>query len=172
MQQVFPCPKCGAQNVVGQEFCQSCGQRFQYNCPHCGAVVDATLINCPGCRESLNWPTPQRVRPFPKQQAEYQRPAEGGLGEVPGEGEGKSKPKKKSDPWLTGCLGLVIIVSLALAAYFIYENVFNKEPLTVPQLPSSSVEEICFKPAQSPELNSSPDVTAAVYQIDERQKWL
>ncbi|MBL7062224.1 MAG: zinc ribbon domain-containing protein [Dehalococcoidia bacterium] len=113
MQQVFPCPACGAQNVVGQEFCQSCGQRFQYNCPYCGAIVDATLINCPGCRESLNWPTPQRVRPFPKQPAEYQKRAEGV------EEEEKAKPKKKSDPWLTGCLGLVIIVSLALGAYFI-----------------------------------------------------
>ena len=166
MQQVFPCSKCGAQNVVGQEFCQSCGQRFQYNCPHCGAVVDATLINCPGCRESLNWPTPQRVRPFPKQPAEYQRSAEGG------EGEGQAQPKKKSNPWVTGCLGLLIIATLVAGAYLIYENFFKQEPLTIPQLPLSSDEAIGFKPAPSPRIDSLQDTIVVVYRWDEVQRWL
>ena len=171
MQQVFPCPTCGAQNVVGQEFCQSCGQRFQYNCPHCGAIVDATLINCPGCRESLNWPTPQRVRPFPRQPAEYQRRGEVEVAGEAGE-EGKPKSKKKSDPWLTGCLGLVIIVSLALGVYFIYDYFFKEKPSPGSQLPSSSVEEICLNPAQSSGLDSLQDVIAVVYQVDETQRWL
>ncbi|MBC8273920.1 MAG: zinc ribbon domain-containing protein [Chloroflexi bacterium] len=166
MQQVFPCPACGAQNVVGQEFCQSCGQRFQYNCPYCGAIVDATLINCPGCRESLNWPTPQRVRPFPKQPAEYQKRAEGV------EEEEKAKPKKKSDPWLTGCLGLVIIVSLALGAYFIYDYFIKEKPSPGSQLPSSSGEEIGFNPMQSPGFDSLRDVITVVYQGDKMQRWL
>ena len=146
MQQIFCCPTCGAQNVVGQEFCQSCGQPFQYNCPYCGAIVDSTLVNCPRCRESLNWPTPQKVKPFPKQPVAYQkRGGGGGGGEV---GEGEEKAKKKSDPWLTGCLGLVIIAFLVLGAYFIWDY-FHK-PSLVPQLPSSSGEEIAFKPMQSP----------------------
>jgi len=132
MQQIFLCPTCGAQNIVGQEFCQSCGQRFQYNCPYCGAIVDSTLINCPGCRESLYWPTPQKVKPFPKQ-AVTQR----GRVEVEEEEEEEKPEKKKSDLWLTGCLGLVIIAILALGAYFIYDNFIRKPPAT-PELPPAS----------------------------------
>jgi uncharacterized membrane protein YvbJ len=131
MQQIFLCPTCGAQNIVGQEFCQACGQRFQYNCPYCGAVVDSTLVNCPKCRESLYWPTLQRVKAFPKQPETRKGPSE-----VAGE-EGEKPKKKKSDPWLLGCLGLVIIAILVLGAYFIYDNFIRKPPPT-PELPPSS----------------------------------
>jgi hypothetical protein len=152
MQQIFCCPTCGAQNVVGQEFCQSCGQPFQYNCPFCGAIVDSKFVNCPRCRESLNWPTPQKVKPFPKQPVAYQR--RGGGGEV---GEGEKKAKKKSDPWLTGCLGLVIIAFIVLGAYFIYDYFFKEKPAAVPQLPSYSGEEIASKPMQSPGFETLSD---------------
>ena len=138
MQQIFACPTCGAQNCVGQEFCQACGQRFQYNCPYCGAIVDSTLVNCPGCRQSLFWPTPQRVKPFPKQPAIQKGRGEGG--------EEEAKTKQKSDPWVTGCLGLVIIAILLLAAYFIYDN-FIKEKLS-PTLPPVSGIETGFKPME------------------------
>jgi len=132
MQQIFLCPVCGAQNCIGQVHCQVCGQRFQYNCPYCGAAVDTTLVNCPGCRQSLFWPTPQRVRPFPKQPAAHKGHAEGGE-------EEKTKTKPKSDPWLTGCLGLVIIAILLLGAYFIYDNFIKAKP--EPTLsPVSSIE--------------------------------
>ena len=148
MQQIFCCPTCGAQNVVGQESCQSCRQPFQYNCPFCGAIVDSKFVNCPSCRESLNWPTPQKIKPFPKQPVAYQVPGGvGGVGEV---GEGEEKPKKKSDPWLTGCLGLVIIAFLVLGAYFLYDYFFKEKPAAVPQLPSYSGEEIASKLIQSP----------------------
>jgi hypothetical protein len=156
MQQIFLCPKCGAQNCIGQEFCQACGQRFQYNCPYCGAVVDATLVNCPGCRQSLFWPTPQRVKAFPKQPAAYQ-----GGGEA-GEGETKAK-QKKSDPWLIGCLGLVILAFLALGAYFVWDSF--KSPSTLP-------DETGFKPMQSPGFESLQDVNKLVYQGNELEKWL
>jgi hypothetical protein len=161
MQQIFCCPTCGAQNVVGQEFCQSCGQPFQYNCPFCGAIVDSKFVNCPKCRESLNWPTPQKIKPFPKQPVAYQRGGGGGVGMgvgVGGEvGEGGEKAKKKSDPWLTGCLGLVIIAFLVLGAYFLYDYFFKEKPATVPQLPSYSREEIAFKPMQSPGFETFSD---------------
>jgi hypothetical protein len=131
MQQIFPCPVCGAQNCVGQAFCQVCGQKFQYNCPYCGAVVDSTLVNCPGCRQSLFWPTPQRVRPFPKQPAVQKGRGEGG--------EEGAKTKQKSDPWLIGCLGLVILVFLAVGFYaFIYKPFIEKPSSTLP--PVSGVE--------------------------------
>jgi hypothetical protein len=173
MQQIFPCPTCGAQNIVGQEFCQSCGQRFQYNCPYCGAIVDATLINCPGCRESLNWPTPQRVRPFPKQPAEYQKRGEGGVAGEAGEEE-KPKPKKKSNPWLTGCLGLLIIGILFMVAYLVYDWISGQSSIlpSASTLPLSSGSEIVFKPVQAPGFDSLRDVIAVVYQGDETQRWL
>jgi hypothetical protein len=127
MQQIFPCPVCGAQNCVGQVNCQVCGQRFQYNCPYCGAVVDSTLVNCPGCRQSLYWPTPQRVKPFPKQPAAHRVQAE--------VSEEEPKKKSKSDPWLTGCLGLIIIAIILLAAYFVYDNYIKpKSTEAVPPL--------------------------------------
>jgi uncharacterized membrane protein YvbJ len=151
MQQIFCCPTCGAQNVVGQEFCQSCGQPFQYNCPFCGAIVDSKFVNCPRCRESLNWPTPQKVKPFPKQPVAYQR--RGGGGEV-GEGEEKAK-KKKSNPWITGCLGLVIIGILFMVAYLVYDYIRSQSAGS--QLPLSPGVEVGFKPMQSPGLETLSD---------------
>lgn len=135
MQEVFRCPTCGAQNLVGQEYCQHCGQRFQYNCPYCGTVVDATLVNCPRCREGLYWPTPRRVKPFPKE--ETARPLSrrhGGVGgEVP---ETQAKERQKSDPWLTGCLGIVIIAIIIMVAFFLYD--WLSRPSTPEELPPSS----------------------------------
>jgi len=150
MQQIFPCPVCGAQNCVGQEFCQVCGQRFQYNCPYCGAVVDSTLVNCPGCRQSLFWPTPQRVRPFPKQPAVQKGHGEGG--------EEGAKTKQKSDPWLTGCLGLVIIAILLLVAYFIYDNFIKEKPSSI--LPPVSGVETGFNPM---EFSPGHDIGSTTY---------
>jgi len=121
-QHIFLCPRCGAQNVVGQVDCQSCEQRFQYNCPYCGQAVDPTLVNCPGCRESLNWPTPQRVRAFPKQKKApaYREP--GGLD------EGEPKQQKKRDPWLMGCLALIILVVIAGIAIWILDTLSSQQP--------------------------------------------
>jgi len=133
MQQIFPCPVCGAQNYIGQAHCQVCGQRFQYNCPYCGAVVDSTLVNCPGCRQGLFWPTPQRVKPFAKQPAAYRQALPPAQAEIT---EEQPKKKSKSDPWLTGCLGLIIIAIILLAAYFVYDN-YIKEKST-PTLPVSA----------------------------------
>jgi len=92
--------------------------------------VDTTLVNCPGCRQSLFWPTPQRVKPFPKQAVAYRGKGEGG--------EEETKKKSKSDPWLTGCLGLIIIAIILLAAYFVYDN-YIKEKSTPTLPPVSSV---------------------------------
>lgn len=151
MQEIFPCPKCGAQNVIGQEFCQSCRQRFQYNCPFCGVIVNATMVNCPACRESLYWPTPHKVKPFPKRPAEYQEIGEGGA-----EGRGAvnvetTKPRKKGDLWLTGCLGLVILGLLAFGVYFVYNN-FIKEKSPVQPLPPATDNETGLIPTQFSDL--------------------
>ena len=125
-QQIFLCPTCGAQNVVGQQFCQACGQKLDYNCPYCGFVVDPTLVTCPGCRGALDWPTPQRVKAFPKQTSTYQE-------QERDEEEGEAKPKrKKADPWLTGCLGVVVIAFLVLGGYFVYDTFLQEAPSTIP----------------------------------------
>lgn len=56
MQNTFPCYRCGAHNVIGVKNCGSCYSPFYYNCPHCSAWVDNTFVNCPACRNDLNWP--------------------------------------------------------------------------------------------------------------------
>jgi hypothetical protein len=147
MQQIFACPTCGAQNCVGQEFCQACGQRFQYNCPYCGAIVDSTLVNCPGCRQSLFWPTPQRVKPFPKQLAAQKGRGEGG--------EEEAKTKRKSNPWLTGCLGLVIIAILFMVSYLIYDYIKSQSST----LPPISGVETGFKPVEFAEFSPIHDMS-------------
>ena len=141
MQETFLCPACGAENLIGQEFCQVCGQRFQYNCPYCGAIVDSTLVNCPGCRENLYWPTPRRVTPFPKQRATPQAP--GGM-----EPESEKPQRQKSDPWLIGCLGAVILAILILGAYFVYDN-FIRTPASVPPTPPVSENQTSTLPSET-----------------------
>lgn len=141
MQQIFLCPRCGAQNVVGQQVCQACGQKFQYNCPYCGAIVDPTLVNCPNCRGGLYWPTPQKVTAFPKQTGTYQEQ---------GRIEEEEKPRqKKTDPWLVGCLGLVVIAFLAMGAYFVYDTFSKETPSTAP--PAVSDNQTRLEPLQTPE---------------------
>ena len=53
MQQSFPCPKCGAQIPVGQHFCSTCGQRFEYRCRHCGSGVGTASGFCTNCGGKL-----------------------------------------------------------------------------------------------------------------------
>ncbi|MHB8084225.1 MAG: hypothetical protein ACYDHZ_00160 [Dehalococcoidia bacterium] len=56
MQHTFPCYRCGAHNIIGVKNCANCYSPFYYNCPHCSAWVDNTFVNCPTCRNDLNWP--------------------------------------------------------------------------------------------------------------------
>jgi len=61
---VFPCPKCGSQSVVGQRFCVACGEKFPYNCPTCGAVIDPSYKACLHCHAKLRWEV-QQPKPLP-----------------------------------------------------------------------------------------------------------
>jgi hypothetical protein len=142
MQHVFLCPRCGAQNFVGQIACQNCDQRFQYNCPYCGSIVDPTLVNCPSCRGMLDWPSPQKVKAFPKQTVVRQAPrrARGRTQGQMADGFEEEPKRKKSDPWLTGCLIVVIALVLIAVAYLIYDWVTQKPPITVPYSPASENE--------------------------------
>jgi hypothetical protein len=53
LQQAFRCPKCGAQIPVGQQFCGTCGQHFEYRCHHCGTAVRSLHGFCPSCGGKL-----------------------------------------------------------------------------------------------------------------------
>lgn len=153
MQYIFLCPKCGAQNVVGQLACQSCGQRFQYNCPYCGFAVDSSLVNCPNCRESLNWPIPQKVKAFPKRKEPkktQQRVPSQAYGQMPGGMEGKP-PQKRRDPWLTGCLIAIIIVVLIGGAIFVYDTLNTNQPTAPVPIPPVSENESSIQRFQNQE---------------------
>lgn len=78
MQQMFQCPKCSSQNVIGQPFCGVCGERFQYNCPQCGGIVDSRFNTCPNCRGRLYWPTQQQTQPLPESGATIYQTTSGG----------------------------------------------------------------------------------------------
>lgn len=62
MQQTFPCPKCGAQSVVGQQFCGACGARLDSSCPWCGLEQAPGQRFCTGCGIMLG-ATPQDREP-------------------------------------------------------------------------------------------------------------
>jgi len=63
LQQAFPCPKCGAQIPVGQQFCTTCGQHFEYRCRLCGAAVKSGF--CTNCGTTLHQQT-QSTKPSAK----------------------------------------------------------------------------------------------------------
>jgi hypothetical protein len=54
LQQSFPCPKCGSQIPVGQYFCGSCGQRFEYRCHACGTPISGSSGFCSNCGKKLS----------------------------------------------------------------------------------------------------------------------
>jgi len=54
MQQSFPCPKCGVQIAIGQNFCGACGQRFEYRCKHCGTPIGDSSGFCTNCGGKLS----------------------------------------------------------------------------------------------------------------------
>jgi DNA-directed RNA polymerase subunit RPC12/RpoP len=60
LQQSFQCPKCGSQIPVGQYFCVTCGQRFEYRCHTCGTPISGSSGFCSNCGKKLS-NTPQRV---------------------------------------------------------------------------------------------------------------
>jgi len=132
MQQMFRCHKCGWQNVIGQRFCGSCGEIFQYNCPYCNNIVDPSLSACPYCQAALIWGFQQQVEPLPEQQAgfyqEYYQqqspqqppPAERQQpkkqkGELPKSKEDLLKQKKKSKLIvIIALIGLLICIGAAI----------------------------------------------------------
>jgi cytoskeletal protein RodZ len=88
--------------------------------------VDPTLVNCPSCRGSLNWPTPQKIRAFPKQKRAVKQKEKVEFDETQG------KPAKKRDPWLMGCLVLIALVIVAGIAIWILDMFAQQTPSAIP----------------------------------------
>ena len=111
MHQTFPCPKCGSHSVVGQRFCEACGERFPYNCPMCGAIIEPAYKACPNCRTKLGWGA-QRREPLPGAARAYQeRQRTSGY-------RGERQQPKKTNAWPGGWLGSMAIVFCIGAIFY------------------------------------------------------
>jgi hypothetical protein len=132
MQSRFPCPRCGSQNVIGQRFCTSCGETFQYNCAHCRGLIDPTSRFCTNCGAMLHFPTQQQSQPptFPQHSQQQQRNYSYGQQPIrsPQEMssfqqwqhiyEGERPKQKRTSPLLISCLGLIALVFIIGGALF------------------------------------------------------
>jgi hypothetical protein len=76
LQQSFPCPKCGTQIPVGQYFCGTCGQRFEYRCHSCGTPISGSSGFCSNCGKKLsNLPQHAPVPSAKLEQTHYRQAA-------------------------------------------------------------------------------------------------
>jgi hypothetical protein len=55
MQVKITCPKCGAPNAQGNQFCLVCGEALQFSCPNCGNAVDPSMRFCQTCGAGQGW---------------------------------------------------------------------------------------------------------------------
>lgn len=56
MAQPLACPSCGSQNnVVGQQFCGTCGVRLPAFCPNCDARLSPNQSFCGTCGSEMVW---------------------------------------------------------------------------------------------------------------------
>lgn len=53
MPPAFPCPKCGAEILVGQQVCNNCGEQFEYRCAKCGMATGGISGFCTNCDGEL-----------------------------------------------------------------------------------------------------------------------
>jgi hypothetical protein len=74
LQQSFPCPKCGNQIPIGQYYCDTCGQRFEYRCHACGTPISGTSGFCSNCGKKLtNLPQHVPAPPLASKQTQYSK---------------------------------------------------------------------------------------------------
>jgi hypothetical protein len=77
LQQSFQCPKCGSQIPVGQYFCGTCGQRFEYRCQACGTPISGSSGYCGNCGKRLSSIPKQAPTPSVKTGYPHHRQAPG-----------------------------------------------------------------------------------------------
>ena len=162
MRRVFPCPKCGSQSVVGQRFCEACGEKFPYSCPMCGASIEPAYKACPNCRTKLGWgehqrkPLPDVARIHQERQRTYGH-------------RGERQQPQKTNAWLgfmaiVLCIGAIFYAIAAglqggasegLSGGFIFEKIVpapaltpppstedEQEPAPIADLPSYTADEV------------------------------
>ncbi len=163
MQQMFSCPRCGAQIPVGQRGCRICGQWFEYRCAHCGVIAETLSEFCTGCGEGLCQQR-QLMEPLPHEARTYQ-------GQQWAYGYGGEWPQiRKSNAWLgpfIGAAAVICIMAILLASGmgsqggasegsdfgFVFEETpaasappasteAEPEPVVVPDLPQYTADEI------------------------------
>ncbi len=125
MQQMFPCHRCGAQNLIGQRFCGACGQTFQYNCPSCGAFVDNRYTACPNCNAALYWPT-QQPGPLPEQMGDTYQGQQSVYEYV------EQKPEQKKSPVFIASIGALALAILIGGTIFAINSSSSKETSPTP----------------------------------------
>ncbi|GEM_PF-2564654 len=62
MQQFLVCPRCGAQNYMGQRFCAGCGAPLPAPCPYCGVYMSSASGFCTNCGARVGPGTAQPVK--------------------------------------------------------------------------------------------------------------
>lgn len=143
--QLFSCPKCGSQNVIGERICQSCGGTLQYRCPQCGAIVDPKFTSCPKCGAGLYWPIQEQTKASPASKEDVYKEQERAYREGEIQQEGKQKQKKRS-PVLIVCIAVIGFSLLAgFAAYILSHGLPFITPVSsspAPQIAPTTAEVI------------------------------
>ena len=123
---MFPCPKCGSSNYVGQQFCVHCGQKLQYSCPQCGAAIEPLSSVCTSCGTRLNWSIPQEEYSAKSETQErdkksIEKPLEAG------------RRKKGSSPLIKIAVVVIVVLIVLAGALFVINEFSLMEPVDVPQ---------------------------------------
>ena len=127
MQQTFPCPKCGAQNIIGERACQSCSAALQYGCPQCNTSIDAKFTACPKCGATLNWPIQEQKKPSPPGKKEA---VQNSTDEAQGETSEQRKPGQKKTIYLLTVS--VSLIGILFFAGFAISMLLQEPPPTTP----------------------------------------
>jgi len=95
-----------------------------YSCPTCGAQIVFGTPSCPNCRTPLNWPSQQQIQTTPVYEQQRQP---GGYGH-----EQQRPERKKTSPWLTGFIVLMVTAGLVAGGIFAFDRLSQDTPPTVP----------------------------------------
>lgn len=162
---MFRCPRCGWQNMIGQRFCESCGEIFQYNCPYCNAFVDPAYSTCASCGAYLTWgfqeqseaqpveqgpayqqqpyqqPYQQQQQPYQQQQVFQQQPHEatvqsGKKADAPTREALKKKRQMNQLIVLGAATGLLICIGIAI--YLTVTTFSDESTPSTPSTPAAS----------------------------------
>ena len=165
MQQTFPCPKCGAQNTIGEQTCHSCSATLQYGCPHCSTSINSKLKTCPKCGAILSWPTQGQKKPLrPGKKASIQNSTDKATKaqeEIP---EERKTVQKKTIYLLTVSVSLIGI--LFFVGFAISMLLQESSPTAPPDTSLTSASEL------SPPVLEGTEVTVDellnAYQVDRK----